>query len=121
MKQKLWSTTMMYTNVLNCSNRRLTALQIGFERPSVIPIHCGLISSYTAGLAAFGNSIYSLDKFNVHSRYCIQFCFFDLGEFTLIHCRNLSSRLYISTNTNQQKRSTVHESAWERSSATLWN
>ena len=75
---------MMYTNVLNRSSRRLTALQIGFERPSVIPIHCGLISSYTAGLAAFGE-INSLDKFNVHNRYCIQFCFFDLGGFTLIH------------------------------------
>jgi hypothetical protein len=78
---------MMYTNVPNRSSRRLTALQIGFEWPSVIPIHCGLISSYTAGIG-------SVDKFNIHSRYCIQFCFFDLGGFTLIHCQTLSSRLY---------------------------
>src|SRR5215510_14345543 len=71
----------------------LTALRIGFERPSVIPIHCGLISSYTAGLAVYGE-INILDKFIVHNRYCIQFCFFAFNGFTLIHCRNLGSRLY---------------------------
>jgi hypothetical protein len=59
-------TTMMHTNVLNRNSRGVTALRIGLERPSVSPIHCGLISSYTAGLAAFGK-INSLDKFNVHT------------------------------------------------------
>ena len=57
----------------------LTAPQIVSERRSVIPIHCGLICSYTAGLAAFGG-INSVDKFTVDNRYCIQFCFFDLGK-----------------------------------------
>jgi len=40
----------------------LKALQIGFERQSVIPIHYGLISSYTAGLAVY-DGIKILDKF----------------------------------------------------------
>jgi hypothetical protein len=40
----------------------LKALQIGFERQSVIPIHRGLISSYTAGLAVY-DGIKILDKF----------------------------------------------------------
>jgi hypothetical protein len=40
----------------------LTVLQIGFERQFVIPIHCGLISSYTAGLAVH-DGIKLLDKF----------------------------------------------------------
>jgi hypothetical protein len=40
----------------------LKALQIGFERQSVIPIRCGLISSDTAGLAVY-DGIKILDKF----------------------------------------------------------
>ena len=49
------STTMIYTHVLEIVVvAALTAPRIVSEQQSVIPIHCGLISSYTAGLAAFG-------------------------------------------------------------------
>src|SRR5262245_52440423 len=93
-----WKQEMAWEQVIdlrNCLGSMLNEIRFGrgFERPSVIPIHCGLISSYTAGLAVYGE-INILDKFTVHNRYCIQFCFFAFNGFTLIHCRNLGSRLY---------------------------
>ena len=51
-----------------------TARRIGFEQRSIIPIHCGLISPYTAGLAAFAG-MNALDKFFVNAEYCFRFSF----------------------------------------------
>ena len=70
----------------------LTAQRIGFEHRSNIPIHRGLISSYTAELAAFVR-IGSLDRLFANGEYCFQFCFCGIEKLRLIHCRNYGSRL----------------------------
>jgi hypothetical protein len=74
-----------------------TALQIGFERQSVIPIHCGLISSYTTGLAVY-DGIKILDKFGLGGRYFEQFWCLRTSNGNPIHGRNDGSILYVELN-----------------------
>jgi len=52
----------------------------GFEQRSISLIHGGLISSYTAGLAAFVR-IGSLDRLYANGGYCFQFCFCGIESF----------------------------------------
>lgn len=56
-------------------------------------IHGGLISSSTAGLAAFVR-IGSLDRLFANGEYCFQFFFCGFEKLRPIHCRNYGSRLY---------------------------
>ena len=47
---------------------------LGWDVANIIPIHRGLISLYTAGLAAFAG-MNALDKFFVNAEYCFRFSF----------------------------------------------